>query len=113
VRIAAVAIALLRSGLSPRHTFFIGWFGPRGIGTLVLGLLVIDSGEIHNAGLITQTAAVTVTLSLVIHNLTAPLGIRLCSNGISTQTHAATRTDESLPPGLPHGRGENGRTNRP
>jgi sodium/hydrogen antiporter len=113
VRIAAVAIALLRSGLSPRHTFFIGWFGPRGIGTLVLGLLVIDSGEIHNAGLITQTAAVTVTLSLVIHSLTAPLGIRLCFNGNPAQTHAATRADESAPPGLPHGRGENGRATPP
>ncbi len=107
VRVAAVAIALLRSGLSPRQTFFVGWFGPRGIGTLVLGLLVIGTSEIRNANLITQVVVVTVTLSLVVHSITAPLGIRLCFNGLPTQTHAATRTDKSPPPGLPHGRGEN------
>ena len=38
-RVAAVAIALLGSGLSRGSTLFMGWFGPRGIGVLVLGLI--------------------------------------------------------------------------
>jgi NhaP-type Na+/H+ or K+/H+ antiporter len=78
VRIAAISIALINSGLSRRSTLFIGWFGPRGIGTLVLGLLVIDQGTIHQQGLITQAVVVTVTVSLVLHSLTTPAGIRLC-----------------------------------
>ena len=47
---------------------FIGWFGPRGIGTLVLGLLVVERGR-SSRSLITQVVVVTVTLSLVLHSL--------------------------------------------
>ena len=39
VRLVAVSLALIRSDLPARQRVFIGWFGPRGIGTLVLGLL--------------------------------------------------------------------------
>jgi NhaP-type Na+/H+ or K+/H+ antiporter len=78
VRVAAVAIALVGSGLPARSTLFMGWFGPRGMGTLVLGLIVMERGEIQQGALITQAVVVTVTVSLVVHSLTAPLGIRLC-----------------------------------
>jgi sodium/hydrogen antiporter len=77
VRVAAVAIALVGSALPARSTLFMGWFGPRGIGTLVLGLIVIERGEIQQGALITQAVVVTVTVSLVVHSFTAPLGIRL------------------------------------
>jgi NhaP-type Na+/H+ or K+/H+ antiporter len=55
---------------------FIGWFGPRGIGTLVLGLLVLERGSIEQESLIIQVVAVTVSLSLVVHSLSAWPGIR-------------------------------------
>jgi len=77
VRVIAVTIAMIRSGLSARSVLFMGWFGPRGIGTLVLGLLVIGRGAIQQGALIAQAVVVTVTASLVLHSLTAPLGIRL------------------------------------
>jgi NhaP-type Na+/H+ or K+/H+ antiporter len=76
VRAFAVWVALLRTDLPTRSRLFIGWFGPRGIGTLVLGVLVVREGAIEQADLITQTVVVTVTLSLVVHSVTAPLGIR-------------------------------------
>ncbi len=76
VRLVAVSVALLRSEMPLHERLFIGWFGPRGIGTLVLGLLMINQGEIEQAPLITQVVAVTVTLSLVLHSATANLGIR-------------------------------------
>ncbi|MET0700571.1 MAG: cation:proton antiporter [Mycobacterium sp.] len=77
VRLVAVSVALVGSDLRARSRLFIGWFGPRGIGTLVLGLLLIERGEIQQADLITQAVVVTVTLSLVLHSLTTPWGIRL------------------------------------
>jgi sodium/hydrogen antiporter len=76
VRLVAVNLALIRSDLSVRNRAFMGWFGPRGIGTLVLGLLVVERGVIEQEQLITQVVAVTVTLSLVVHSLTAWPGIR-------------------------------------
>lgn len=76
VRMVAVHTALLRSGVPMHQRMFIGWFGPRGIGTLVLGLLMVEKGEIEQTSLITQVVAVTVTLSLVVHSATTWAGIR-------------------------------------
>jgi len=72
-----VSVALLGTDLPARSRLFIGWFGPRGIGTLVLGLLMVQRGEFQQVDKITQAVVVTVTVSLVLHSLTAPLGIRL------------------------------------
>ncbi len=79
VRIVAVLSSMVRAGLPLSSTLFMGWFGPRGIGTLVLGLLVIDRGDIVHTGLITQVVVVAVTLSLVLHSLTAPVAVRLAA----------------------------------
>ncbi|MGB8404727.1 MAG: cation:proton antiporter [Mycobacterium sp.] len=76
IRIAAVGLALAGTGLPRRDTLFIGWFGPRGIGTLVTALLVLRSGEIQQTSLIVEVAVVAVTLSLLVHGLTVPLGLR-------------------------------------
>ena len=76
VRLVAVSVALFRSDLPASSRLFIGWFGPRGIGTMVLGLLMIQEGEIQLESSITQVVAVTVTLSLVVHSLTVWPGIR-------------------------------------
>jgi NhaP-type Na+/H+ or K+/H+ antiporter len=73
VRIVAVLLAMIGAGLSLSNTLFMGCFGPRGIGTLVLGLLVVDRGDIAHSGVIGEVAAVTVTVSLVLHSLAAPL----------------------------------------
>ena len=76
VRLIAVSLALLRSDVPMRERVFIGWFGPRGIGTLVLGLLVVERGQIQQESLIVEVVGVTVSLSLVMHSLTAWPGIK-------------------------------------
>ena len=76
VRIVAVLVALAGSGLPLSNRLFIGWFGPRGIGTVVLGLIVINRGEIERAAEIGTVVVVTVTLSLVLHSLSVIPGIR-------------------------------------
>jgi NhaP-type Na+/H+ or K+/H+ antiporter len=92
VRVVAVSVALIRSDLPARNRLFIGWFGPRGIGTLVLGLLVVERGQIEQESLIIQVVVVTVTLSLVVHSVTAWPGIRWLAEApepaeIPAQTH--------------------------
>ena len=79
IRVVAVLMAMIRSDVPLTQTLFMGWFGPRGIGTLVLGLLVVDKGAIQQGSVITQAVVVTVTLSLVLHSLTAPLAVRLAA----------------------------------
>ncbi|MBV8965687.1 MAG: cation:proton antiporter [Mycobacteriaceae bacterium] len=79
VRVVAVLLAMVRAGLPLSSALFMGWFGPRGIGTLVLGLLVVNRGDIAQKALIEQAVVVTVTVSLVLHSLTAPLALRLAA----------------------------------
>lgn len=76
VRMVAVLVALIRTDLPAYSRLFIGWFGPRGIGTVVLALLVIERGEIQHPDVLAQAGVIAVTLSLVLHSITAPLGIR-------------------------------------
>lgn len=76
VRIVAVLISLVGTGLPTSSRLFIGWFGPRGIGTVVLGLLVVDLGDIENTDVIGTIVVVTVTISLVLHSVTVAPGIR-------------------------------------
>ena len=80
VRIIAVLVSLVRTDLPMSDRLFTGWFGPRGIGTVVLGLLVVNRGDIPNTGLIGTVVVVTVTLSLLLHSLTVAPGIRRLSS---------------------------------
>ncbi|NBQ42941.1 MAG: hypothetical protein EBU23_10670 [Mycobacteriaceae bacterium] len=76
VRIITVLVALTGTSLPFPERLFIGWFGPRGIGTVVLGLVVVNAGAIERAEEIGTIVVVTVTLSLLLHSLSAPVGIR-------------------------------------
>src|SRR6195952_713731 len=96
VRMVSVLAALLRSNLPNRNRVFIGWFGPRGIGTLVLGLLIVNRGQIEQKNLITQVAVVVVTLSLVVHSVTAWPGIRWLVE--SSHEEAPDETPARTPP---------------
>jgi NhaP-type Na+/H+ or K+/H+ antiporter len=78
VRMLPVALALLGTGLSGRSVLFMGWFGPRGLASIVFALLAIE--ELGEGALVEQAVAVvglTVMLSVVLHGVTAgPLGRR-------------------------------------
>ena len=76
VRMVSVLISLIGTGMPMPSRLFIGWFGPRGIGTVVLGLLVINRGDIQSGDEIGTVVVVAVTLSLVLHSVTTAPGIR-------------------------------------
>lgn len=76
VRMAPVALSLLGTGLSRATSLFMGWFGPRGLASIVLGLVFVEQ-EIHTAGesTIHGVVIVTVLASVLLHGLTAQPGI--------------------------------------
>jgi len=78
VRIAAVAIALSRTGMRPESLAFMGWFGPRGLASVVFILAVdieLESVAPEIAHQIAVTGAWTILLSVILHGITAgPLG---------------------------------------
>ncbi|WP_107767382.1 cation:proton antiporter domain-containing protein [Nocardioides terrigena] len=76
VRMVPVALAALGAGLDRGTVLFIGWFGPRGLASLVFALLALEElgPEVDRA---VALIGVTVLLSVVAHGLTAaPLALR-------------------------------------
>ncbi len=73
IRMMPVAVSMLGSGLRPDSVTFIGWFGPRGLASVVFALLAYDA--LNSAGLPVTTLQLTVTwtvlLSVVLHGLSA------------------------------------------
>lgn len=73
IRVIPVAIALVGSRLARPTVAFIGWFGPRGLASIVFGILAVDalSHAGTSAGPLASTVAWTVLLSVILHGLTA------------------------------------------
>ncbi len=73
IRMVPVAIALVGSGLALPTVAFIGWFGPRGLASIVFGILAVDALAEARATIspLASTVAWTVLLSVVAHGLTA------------------------------------------
>jgi sodium/hydrogen antiporter len=70
VRMVPVAIAMTGKGVRWPTVAFIGWFGPRGLASIVFGLLALERGVPESETLLT-TVVVTVVLSVVLHGLTS------------------------------------------
>jgi NhaP-type Na+/H+ or K+/H+ antiporter len=70
VRMLPVALATAGLGLDRWTTLFIGWFGPRGLASIVFAVIVLDANLPHGAEIV-ATITVTVLLSVVAHGLSA------------------------------------------
>lgn len=77
VRMVPVAAALWGSGARPPTVAFLGWFGPRGLASIVFAVIVVEESRLAHEQLITHAVYVTVGLSVLAHGLTAaPLARR-------------------------------------
>jgi NhaP-type Na+/H+ or K+/H+ antiporter len=76
VRIVPVALSLLGTGLDARTVLFVGWFGPRGLASVVFALLAIEElGETELVERAVAAVSLTVLLSVALHGMSAgPLG---------------------------------------
>jgi NhaP-type Na+/H+ or K+/H+ antiporter len=71
IRAVTVAAAMVGSGARWQTVTFMGWFGPRGLATVVFTVLLFDA-NVPNGNLIASVAIVGVTLSVFAHGFTAP-----------------------------------------
>jgi len=79
IRMVPVAIALVGSRLSLPTVAFVGWFGPRGLASIVFGILALDALTESGGAtdVLAATVGWTVLLSVVAHGLSAkPLAAR-------------------------------------
>ena len=77
VRMLPVAASLIGSRARPPTVLFLGWFGPRGLASLVFVVAVIDREGLPHTELIVTAALATVLFSVVAHGVSAlPLTAR-------------------------------------
>lgn len=71
VRMVPVALSLAGLRLRPATTLFIGWFGPRGIASLLFALLLVEEFDLVGEQTILAAAVITVLFSIFAHGITA------------------------------------------
>jgi NhaP-type Na+/H+ or K+/H+ antiporter len=70
VRIIPVFISLIKTGVPFREKLFIGWFGPRGLASIVFAIILLD-GNLPHQEMIIQIIICTILLSVIAHGITA------------------------------------------
>ena len=77
VRMLPVAIAMIGSDARMATVGFLGWFGPRGLASIVFAVIVVDEAHLPGTETILATTYVAIGLSVIAHGITAaPLARR-------------------------------------
>lgn len=71
VRMLPIGISLIGTGLQPRSIMFLGWFGPRGLASILFVLLILERTELTHRTELLSITVVTVGLSTLLHGLSA------------------------------------------
>jgi len=104
VRMVPVAIAMAGRGARIQTVLFMGWFGPRGLASVVFGLLALERGVPEMRTLLT-TVVVTVSLSVFLHGLTSVPLVAAYHRWYEAHTDAHPQASEAKPTSMPRGRG--------
>jgi len=71
VRMVPIAGALMGAGLRRPTVVFLGWFGPRGLASILFALFILEKAHFPGAETILVVLIVTCGLSIVVHGMTA------------------------------------------
>ncbi len=104
VRMVPVGLALLGTGLRPASVAFLGWFGPRGLASILFVLLVVEEGRLATGPLLETVVVLTVLASTLLHGLTGyPLARRYGEYSAAMEETRAEHADApELPVRIPH-----------
>ena len=70
VRMFPVYVSLFGLKLDPETKLFIGWFGPRGLASIVFMVIVLDE-KLPGADVLLATVTTTILFSVILHGITA------------------------------------------
>src|SRR5688572_11858881 len=90
VRMVPVALALLGSGARLPTVAFLGWFGPRGLASIVFAVILAVEADLVHESVLLDAIFFTIALSVLLHGLTAsPLATRYAAWFAAHQADAA------------------------
>ena len=99
LRVIPVGLALAGCGLDRATVAFVGWFEPRGLASVVFGLIAVDALAPEQSKVVLAAVTVTVAASVLLHGVTAsPLAARYgaAAARIRAQNGAAGSEPEPL-----------------
>ena len=70
IRMLPMVLSLTGSGEPMESKLFLGWFGPRGLASIVFAIIVANE-HLPNSSILINTVVCTVTMSVIAHGLTA------------------------------------------
>ena len=77
IRMVPIAISLLGTGLSSPSHLFLGWFGPRGLASILFVLLILEESDVPHRNELLSVTVITVALSALLHGVSAAPFARL------------------------------------
>lgn len=99
VRPLAIGLAFTRAIMSREARVFIAWFGPRGLSSLLLALLVVEANTPYSTQLLAVTGVV-VLVSVLIHGVTATPASQWYGKRVAQEIVVRPEERESTPAGL-------------
>ncbi len=92
IRMLPVALSLIGTKLLPTTVAFVGFFGPRGLASVLYLLLILEQDSLTGIDDISATVLLTVLLSVLVHGATAAPGARAYGR------HLDSMSDENTAP---------------
>jgi sodium/hydrogen antiporter len=71
IRMVPVWLSLLGMHARPPTVAYVGWFGPRGLASIVFAVLVLEGSALEHVDVMTATVIITIALSVYAHGMTA------------------------------------------
>jgi NhaP-type Na+/H+ or K+/H+ antiporter len=107
-----VALAMVGTGMRRVTVGFLGWFGPRGLASIVFVLILVEQTDLAERSLLLDVVTWTVALSVYAHGLTAWPGANRYADWYAAHASDHPAMPESAPvteprlrvPALPSGR---------
>ncbi|MDF1583803.1 MAG: cation:proton antiporter [Methyloprofundus sp.] len=84
IRIIPVALSLVGAKMNILSTLFLGWFGPRGLASILFLLLILEQGHIEHANIIATITLLTISLSIIAHGISAAPFARFYGKKVAT-----------------------------
>jgi NhaP-type Na+/H+ or K+/H+ antiporter len=97
VRMLPVALAMLGTGMRRVSVGFLGWFGPRGLASIVFVLILVEQTELPERPLLLAVVTWTVALSVYSHGLSARPGADRYANWYAAHAGDHAAMPESAP----------------
>lgn len=97
VRMIAVAISLVGAHMQVPSILYMGWFGPRGLATIILTIEIVSESVLDGSSIIADAALFTVALSVVLHGVSAWWGSNAYADFVETHPRRDELVEERLP----------------